>query len=71
MADTDTQTQGGAQTITTEETGLSLLDQAISATKQTEPSRVEELMRTLANEAMSGAVQFQKNMTVTLREAIA
>ena len=71
MADTDTQTQGGAQTITTEETGLSLLDQAISVTKQTEPSRVEELMRTLANEAMSGTVQFQKNMTVTLREAIA
>ena len=28
-------------------------------------------MRTLANEAMSGTVQFQKNMTVTLREAIA
>ena len=70
MAETDTQTQGGAAT-TTLEGSTSLLDQAISVTKQTEPSRVEELMRTLANEAMGGTVQFNKNLTVTLREAIA
>jgi type VI secretion system protein ImpC len=65
-----TQTSGGAQT-QTNEASVSLLDEAISATKQTEPERVEELMRTLAQEAMSGTVQFKKNMTVTLREAIA
>jgi type VI secretion system protein ImpC len=69
---TDVATQGGAGTATTtEEGGLSLLDQAIGATKQTEPSRVEELMRTLAQEATSGTVQFNKNLTVTLRDAIA
>ncbi|KPF77847.1 EvpB family type VI secretion protein [alpha proteobacterium AAP81b] len=68
MADTEAQAAGGAATVT--ET-VSLLDQAISVTKQTEPSRVEELMRTLANEAMGGTVQFNKNLTVTLREAIA
>ncbi|MBA2920551.1 type VI secretion system contractile sheath large subunit [Sphingomonas sp. MAH-20] len=56
---------------TATEASVSLLDEAISVTKQTEPQRVEELMRTLANEAMSGTVQFKKNMTVTLREAIA
>lgn len=68
MADTEAQAAGAAATVT--ET-VSLLDQAINVTKQTEPSRVEELMRTLANEAMGGTVQFNKNLTVTLREAIA
>ena len=69
----DTQTQAGAASTTTveEQGGISILDQAITATKQTEASRVEELMRTLATEAMSGTVQFNKNLTVTLREAIA
>ncbi len=68
MAESEAQAAGGAATVT--ET-VSLLDQAINVTKQTEPSRVEELMRTLANEAMGGTVQFNKNLTVTLREAIA
>ena len=67
MAETDIQGQTGAAT-TTLDGETSLLDQAISVTKQTEPSRVEELMRTLANEAMSGTVQFNKNLTVTLRD---
>ncbi len=68
MAESEAQAAGGAATVT--ET-VSLLDQAINVTKQTEPSRVEELMRTLANEAMGGTVQFNKNLTQTLREAIA
>jgi type VI secretion system protein ImpC len=70
MSDVETQAGGGAET-TTLDAPLSLLDEAISVTKQTEPQRVEQLMRTLAQEAMSGTVQFNKNMTVTLREAIA
>jgi type VI secretion system protein ImpC len=70
MTDVATQGAGGTSTVE-QEGGLSLLDQAIGATKQTEPSRVEELMRTLANEAMGGTVQFNKNLTVTLRDAIA
>jgi type VI secretion system protein ImpC len=70
MADLETQGSGAAQTETVD-APLSLLDEAISVTKQTEPTRVEELMRTLAQEAMSGTVQFQKNMTVTLKDAIA
>lgn len=68
MAETEAQAGGAAQTTTAE---ISLLDQAISVTKQTEPDRVSELMRTLANEAMSGSVQFDKNLTVTLKRAIA
>ena len=48
-----------------------LLDQVINATKGTEPRRVEDLMRTLTNEAMTGAVHFREDLAVTLREAIA
>ncbi len=67
----EVETQGGGVATLEQEGEVSLLDQAIGATKQTEPSRVEELMRTLAGEAMSGTVQFNKNMTLTLRQAIA
>ena len=49
---------------------FSLLDQAIGATKQTESSRAEELIRTLAEEAMKGTVTWNKNLTVTFREAV-
>lgn len=70
MSANETQTAGGAQT-TTSDAPVSLLDEAISVTKQTEPSRVADLMRTLAEEATAGTVQFNKNLTVTLREAIA
>ena len=49
----------------------SLLDQAISATKQTEPDRAELLLRTLTEEALSGTVTFSRNITVTLNQAIA
>ncbi|KKO50640.1 EvpB family type VI secretion protein [Arsukibacterium sp. MJ3] len=48
----------------------SLLEQAIGATKQTDASRAEELIRTLTEEAMSGTVSWNKNLTVTFNEAI-
>src|SRR5690606_16735492 len=53
---------------TTEE--VSLLDQAIAATRQTERSRAEELLRTLTEEALKGTVTFSRNMTRTLNEAV-
>lgn len=52
------------------EGSVSLLEQAIGATKQTEASRAEELLKTLTEEAMKGTVQWNKNMTVTFNEAI-
>ncbi|MGF1717469.1 type VI secretion system contractile sheath large subunit [Photobacterium chitinilyticum] len=55
----------------TEENTGSLLEQAIFATKQTESSRAEELLRTLTEEALKGTVSWNKNLTVTFREAIA
>ncbi|MEH6394368.1 type VI secretion system contractile sheath large subunit [Pseudoalteromonas sp.] len=54
----------------TSEVTSSLLEQAIGATKQTDASRAQELLRTLTEEAMKGTVQWNKNMTVTFNEAI-
>jgi type VI secretion system protein ImpC len=48
----------------------SLLDAAIQATKQTEKSRAEELLRTLTEEALKGTVTWSKNLNVTIQSAI-
>lgn len=48
-----------------------LLDTAIAATKQTEPDRTEELLRTLTQTALEGTVSFDRNLTVTLTRAMA
>lgn len=50
---------------------MSLLDQAIGATKQTEPDRAQELLKTLTEEALKGTVTWDKNLTVTFNKAIA
>ncbi|HUH49759.1 MAG TPA: type VI secretion system contractile sheath large subunit, partial [Mycoplana sp.] len=55
-----------------EENGaLSLLDQAIKVTKTAEPDEVQDLLRTLTSEALSGTVTFSKNLTQTFNKAIA
>ena len=46
------------------------LEQAISATKQTERSRAEELIRTLTEEASKGTVRFDKDVTRTINQGI-
>ena len=48
----------------------SLLQAAISATKQTERSRAEDLIRTLAEQALQGTVTYDKDVTRTIRGAI-
>jgi type VI secretion system protein ImpC len=55
----------------TKEAEVSLLDQAIGATKQTEPDRAKELLRTLTEQALEGTVTYSKNLTVTFNKAIA
>ncbi len=52
------------------EEATSLLEQAIGATKQTERSQAEELLRTLTEEALKGTVTWDKNLTVTFNAAI-
>ena len=59
----------GAATETTE--GLNLLDQVIGATKQTEPDRAQELVKTLVSEALAGTMTFDKNLGKTIERAIA
>ena len=49
---------------------VDFLEQAISATKQTERTEAEELLRTLTAEAMKGTVKWDKNLTVTINSAI-
>ena len=50
---------------------VSLLDQVVSATKQTEPDRVHELVRTLVEQANRGTVTFDRNLPRTIERAIA
>ncbi|MEZ5978987.1 MAG: type VI secretion system contractile sheath large subunit [Planctomycetota bacterium] len=70
MSDAEKETQAQAAA-SHAEAGSSLLEQAISATKQTERSRAEELLKTLTEEALAGTVTFSKNLTKSLNEAIA
>lgn len=58
----------GAATTTAD--AASLLDQALAATKQTDRGRAEDLLRTLADEALAGTVTFSKNVSVTINQAI-
>ncbi|NBC31207.1 MAG: type VI secretion system contractile sheath large subunit [Alphaproteobacteria bacterium] len=67
-ADTESAVQPGAAAATTETAGL--LDQAIAATKQTEPERTQALLKTLTEEALKGTVTFSKNLTITLTQAV-
>ncbi len=55
-----------AQAAQVEVTEGSLLDQAIKATKQTEDSRAQELIKTLTEEAMKGTVTWSKDVTRTI-----
>ena len=55
----------------TEAPSESLLEQAIVATRQTERSRTEDLLRTLTQEALAGTVTYSKNVTHTIKQAMA
>ena len=64
------QSSPAGSTTTTEE-GASFLDQVVAATKQTEPDRAQDLVKTLMEQALSGTVTFDKNLTRTFDRAIA
>lgn len=50
--------------------GPGLLDQVVSATKQTEPDRAQDLVRTLIEEANKGTVSFDRNLSRTIEAAV-
>src|SRR6185312_967647 len=53
-----------------ETVSVSLLDQAIEATRNTKRDEMQDLLRTLTSEALSGTVTFSKNLTQTFSRAI-
>jgi type VI secretion system protein ImpC len=65
MSQTQTDAAGAATT-----TELSLLDQVVGATKQTEPDRAQDLVKTLVEEALKGTVTWDKNLTRTFDRAV-
>lgn len=68
MADSQEQQEGLAAE-TTE--ASSLLDQAISATKQTSKDDAVDLIRSLVQEANAGTVSYDRNVISTIRQGIA
>ncbi len=70
MAGTATQTSGNEAASVSESGFFSLLDEVISATKQTEPDRARELLQTLTSAALAGTVTYDKNLTDTINKAI-
>jgi type VI secretion system protein ImpC len=68
MSETQT-AAAGAATTTTE--GVSILDQVVAATKQTAPDQAQDLVKNLVEQAMSGTLVFDKNLSRTFERAIA
>ncbi len=68
MSDTETESQTAEAEA---EEQVSFLEQAISATKQTSRDETEGLLKALTKEAMDGTVKWDKNLTVTINNAIA
>lgn len=66
---TGEQEQQPQEAVSSEES-VSILESAIAATKQTEKSRSEDLIRTLTEEAMKGTVTYDKDVTRTIKAGI-
>ena len=54
----------------TEEQSVSLLEQAITHTKQTERSETEDLLANLTEQVLQGTVTWDRNLTNTIKQAI-
>jgi len=73
MSEAKTQTQPGSQPAEAREAG-SLLEAAIGATKQTEPDRARELLRSLTDaateDALRGTIRFDRNVIKTIAAGV-
>ena len=67
MADAKSAPEAAA---TTTEVAPGLLDQILTNTKQTEPDRAQELVKTLVEQALAGTVTFDRNLTRTFDKAV-
>src|ERR1700683_1116389 len=63
--------EAAAATTETAAGGLGLLEQVVSATRQTEPDRAQELVKTLVEQALTGTIRFDRNLPRTFERAIA
>lgn len=70
MSDATETTAASAGQTAVSSSETSLLEQAISATRQTDPDRTTELLETLTREALSGTVVYSKSFTTTINTAI-
>ncbi len=68
MSEQAAKASASSQAQTTE---TSLLDQVVQATRQTERSEAENLLRTLTQEALKGTVVWDRNLTKTVDTAVA
>ncbi len=68
MAETEKQSSAASETTTESKAGF--LEAAIKATKQTERSHAEALLRTFAEQALKGTVAFDKNISKSITKAI-
>lgn len=60
-----------SQGTTTQTEGVSLLDQVLQNTKQTEPDYATEMIKSLTEQALEGTLTYDKNVTKSLKHAIA
>jgi type VI secretion system protein ImpC len=67
MADAKSAPEAAA---TTTEAAPGLLDQILTNTKQTEPDRAQDLVKTLVEQALAGTVTFDRNLTRTFDKAV-
>ena len=68
MADAKSAPEAAATTTT--EAAPGLLDQILTNTKQTEPDRAQDLVKTLVEQALAGTVTFDRNLTRTFDKAV-
>lgn len=67
-AETEVEATAGAEA---EEQSLSLLEQAIGATKQTERDEAQDLLANLTEQVLKGTVTWDRNLTQTIQSAVA
>ncbi len=67
MSQTQTPSQTGPAAAETTD----LLQQVVSATRQTEPDRAQDLVRALVEQAQAGTVKFDRNLNRTIERAVA
>jgi type VI secretion system protein ImpC len=70
MAEAAAAQQPEPTTALAEAAGASLLDQALDATRQTERDRAKELLTALADEALKGAVVYDRNLSLTINNLV-